>query len=78
LFGGLGIYAVTQLHGLALKRWHKAVFIAVVLLAAGRYYAQHIDHLVEIPRVVAIRFNSTISSETRRIDRLRHSPRAAR
>lgn len=58
LFGGLAIYAITQLHGLALQRWHKALFVTAVIAAGAVYYVPRIDELLEIPRVVAIRYAS--------------------
>ena len=56
LFGGLAIYAITQLHGLKLKRWHKAVFIIALIAGAAVYYSSHMDTLVGVPRTILMRY----------------------
>ena len=56
LFAGLGIFIITQMPGLALKRWHRWAIIAATFIAAGAYYALHVEQLWDIPRVLVQRY----------------------
>lgn len=56
LFAGLGIFIITQMPGLALKRWQRGLLIALTLGLASLYYGFNIDRLSDIPRVLAQRY----------------------
>jgi len=56
LWGGLLIFLITQLHGLKVKRWHKWTFAGIVFATGAVYYVSHLDELINLPRVVAMRY----------------------
>jgi hypothetical protein len=56
LFGGLGIFVVTQMHGVALKAWHKWLFAAVVVSTSTVYYALHTEEIIGLARTVPTRY----------------------
>ena len=60
LFGGLIVLLVTQMHGLALKTWHKAVITALCFGGGFLYYSQHIEKLEEIPRMFGTRYAAVL------------------
>jgi len=59
LFGGLGVFLITQLHGVNFRRWQKYAIIAACLAGAAWYYALHVDMLTNIPRVLLSRYVAT-------------------
>jgi len=56
LFGGLGIFLITQLHGVNLTRLQKWLVAGAVFAVAASYYASHLDELVQVPRVIVSRY----------------------
>jgi hypothetical protein len=56
LFGGLGIFIVTQMPGLALKCWHRVAVVVGTLVGAGTYYALNVEQLRDLPRVLLSRY----------------------
>jgi len=56
LFGGLGVFLITQMHGVKLKRWHKFFIAGIVIGSAAVFFAQNLDKLIPFPRVFITRY----------------------
>jgi hypothetical protein len=56
LFGGLGIFIVTQMPGIKFKRWHRIAVVICTLLSAIAYYWLNINKLIDLPRVFVSRY----------------------
>ena len=56
LFGGLGIFIVTQMPGIAFKRWHRIAIVVGTLLGAVIYYSLNVEQLQHLPRVLLLRY----------------------
>jgi hypothetical protein len=56
LFGGLGIFLITQMHGVALKPWHKWLLLTAVVSASAAYYALNTDQVIGLARTMPTRY----------------------
>ena len=59
LFGGLGVFLITQMWGVPFKRWQKFAITATILGCAAWYYWLHIEELARIPRIFLTRYGAT-------------------
>ena len=58
LFGGLGVFLITQMWGVPFRRWQKFAITAVILACAAWYYTLHIEELARIPRIFLTRYGA--------------------
>ena len=56
LFGGLGVFVITQMHGVPFKRWQKIAIAALSLALAAWYYGLNPDNLRNLPNTLLSRY----------------------
>ena len=60
LFGGIGIFLITQIHGLGLARRQKWMIAAPLILVTATYYLFVPDEFLGLPRQLAVRYTSVL------------------
>ena len=56
LFGGLAIFIITQMPGIAFKRWQRIGIVLFTFVTATAYYWFNFDEFADLPRVVVSRY----------------------
>jgi len=58
LWGGLGVFLITQMHGMSFKRWQKWALAVVIIGSVVIYGFYHFDNAIGIPRVWLVRYTA--------------------
>jgi hypothetical protein len=56
LFGGLGVFLVTQMYGVPFKRWHRVVITLACVAGAAWFYGLNPAELESLPKTVLSRY----------------------